>query len=108
MGVDQIARAGTDVFAIDEAINAGSHGLMHLAWQRQRQAAIERGLHHGARQHVMRRLLERRAKLQHAVRGLARRSFDRQQARAADRQGSGLVEQDRVRPAPALRAGRRL
>ena len=78
---------------------------MHVARQRQRQAAIESGLHHGARQHVMRRLLERRAKLQHPVRRFTRSVFDRQQTRAADRQRSGLVEQDRMRAGQGFKRG---
>lgn len=50
MGINQIARTGADVLAIDDAVNTRSHGLVHVARQRQRQAAIERGLHDGARQ----------------------------------------------------------
>ena len=49
MGVDQIARTGSDSLAVDDAVYAGSHGLVDVARQRQRQAPIERGLHHGAR-----------------------------------------------------------
>jgi hypothetical protein len=77
---------------IDDAGNAGSHRLAHIARHRKRQAAIERRLHDRAGQHVMRCLLERRAKLQHAVGLFARRRFDRKQARAADGQRASLVE----------------
>jgi len=105
VGVDQIARTGTDVLAVDDTVNAGAHGLVYVARQRQRQAAIKRGLHHGSRQHMMRRLLQRRADLQHTLGCLAGSGFDRQQTRAADRQRSGLVEQDCVRAGQRLQRG---
>jgi hypothetical protein len=78
---------------------------VHVTRQRQWQAAIKRGLHHGARQHMMRRLLQRRADLQHTLGCLAGSSFDRQQTRAADRQRSSLVEQNRMRACQRLQRG---
>ena len=53
----------------------------------------------------MRRLLERRTKLQHVVRRFARSGFDRQQTRATDCQCSGLVEQYGVRPGQRFQWG---
>jgi hypothetical protein len=76
----------------ERCLAMGSFPLRSRFFWTVRQAAIERRLHDRAGQHVMRCLLERRAKLQHAVGLFARRRFDRKQARAANGQRASLVE----------------
>lgn len=96
MRVNQIPRTRGDLFAIDAAVNAGSHRLAHVARHGERQAAIQRRLHDRTGQHVVRRLLKSGAELQHPVRLFAGCRLNRKQARAADGQRAGFVEQNSV------------
>ena len=92
-GKDHVARPGADRPSIDQAAQPRAHGFPDPFGQLEPQPAFGRRLNDGARDHMMRGLLERGAEHHYVLGGLARRNFDGKQPRAAYRQCPGLVEQ---------------
>ena len=68
--------------------------VAHVVLHGQRQAAIQRRLYDRAGQHMVRRLLQSGTELQDLVGMFAGCRLNRKQARAADGQRAGFVEQN--------------
>ena len=92
----EVAGAGADAASVKDAAQTRTGGFGHVARHLWRQAAVDRRPHNGGGQDVVRCLFEGGCHCEHLVRILTRRNLDRQQARSADSQGSGLVEQNRM------------
>src|SRR5439155_524519 len=79
-------------------LESGSQAFAHFGGRIEREATGDGGGHYRNRDDVVGGLLQRGGQAQHLVRVLARRCFDRDQPRAADGEGSHLVEDDGMGP----------
>jgi hypothetical protein len=105
----QPARAADeDAVAVDRAAHAVAEALLDALGNRQRQVALLRARDEGLRQRVRGHLVDRRRQPQGVVGGEAVRPDDSAQLRMAERDGAGLVEQDRARLAELLDRSRGL
>src|SRR5262249_9236776 len=94
---NELVRTNLDIASANAALKTGTHRLAYVRRRFEAQALRHGGFDDSLRDNVVRCLLEGSGEAQEFVRGLSGCRLDRDQPRATDREGAGLVEHHGMR-----------